>query len=86
MSHYSDRDDNGVGCLMLIFLIIFVLGGVFIAGEKSAKSELQREITVENNNELDDYVEAIKKLQLDYTIKNSGEKKKIIISLPRTAN
>ena len=86
MAYYSDRDDGGGGCLILIVLIIFVLGGMFIAGEKSAKSGLQREIIVENNNELNGYIEAIEKLQLDYTIKNSGKKKKIIISLPKTAN
>lgn len=81
MAHYSDRDNNGVGCLMLIILIIFVLGGVFITGEKSTKSRLRKEIIVENRNELNDYIESIEKLKLDYTIENSGEKKKIIISL-----
>ena len=76
MAHYSDRDNNGVGYLMLIILIIFVLGGVFITGEKSTKSRLRKEIIVENRNELNDYIESIEKLKLDYTIENSGEKKK----------
>ena len=86
MSYHTEKDNGngGCGCLAFIVLTMFLLGGVFIYGGKStAKSKPQKEIVVEDASSLTSYIEAAEKLELDYKIQNSGDKKKkIIIYLP----
>ena len=85
MSYQTEKNNGGGGCVIFIVLIMLLLGGVFLYdGEKSAaKNKPQKEIAVEDASSLANYIEAAEKLQLDYKIQNSGDKKKkIIIYLP----
>ncbi|MDO4872378.1 MAG: hypothetical protein Q4A27_03080 [bacterium] len=82
MAYYSDRDDGGEGCLLVIGVIFILLVLSFHFGASSSKGEIQKEIIVEDSSSLSSYVEAAEKLELDYKIQNSGDKKKIIIYLP----
>ena len=76
---YHDRSKDGEGfggCILAIALFFAILLLTFLFGKSIAS---KKEIIVENNN-LTSYVEAAEKLKLSYEIKNSGDKKKIIIS------
>lgn len=75
--HNHSKDDEGFGgCILAIALFFAILLLTFLFGKSIAS---KKEIIVENNN-LTSYVEAAEKLKLSYEIKNSGDKKKIIIS------
>lgn len=75
--HHSD-EDWGFGCIILTLAALSLLMlGMLLLGRSTAT----REVIVENSN-LTSYIEAAKKLKLDYKIEDSGDKKKIIISLP----
>ena len=79
MAYYNrSKDDEGFGGIISIITVLFslVLIGV-ILGRSMATT---RSIIVENSS-LTSYIEAAEKLKLDYKIENSGDKKKIIISL-----
>ncbi len=76
---YYDRSKDGEGfggCILAIALFFAILLLTFLFGKSTAS---KKEIIVENSN-LTSYVEAAEKLKLSYEIKNSGDKKKIIIS------
>ncbi len=76
---YHDRSKDGEGfggCILAIALFFAILLLTFLFGKSIAS---KKEIIVENSN-LTSYLEAVEKLDLKYTIENSGDKKKIIIS------
>ena len=76
--HNNSKDDEGFGgCILAIALFFAILLLTFIFGRSTVSSK--KEIIAENSN-LTSYVEAAEKLKLSYEIKNSGDKKKIIIS------
>lgn len=75
--HNNSKDDEGFGgCILAIALFFAILLLTFLFGKSIAS---KKEIIVENSN-LTSYVETAEKLKLSYEIKNSGDKKKIIIS------
>ncbi len=79
---YHDRSKDGEGfggCILAIALFFAILLLTFLFGKSIAS---KKEIIVENSN-LTNYVEAAEKLELDYKIENSGDKKKIIISFSK---
>lgn len=76
--HDHSKDDEGFGgCILAIALFFAILLLAFLFGSSTVSSK--KEIIVENSN-LTSYTEAAEKLKLSYKIKNSGDKKKIIIS------
>ena len=76
---YSNKD-SGFGDIVAPIAIFFsvMLIGV-ILGRSIAPT---REVIVENGS-LTSYIEAAEKLKLSYEVKNSGDKKKIIISFSK---
>ena len=78
MAYYNrSKDDEGFGGIISIIAVFFslIIIGV-ILGRSIATT---RSIIVENSS-LTSYIEAAEKLDLNYKIDNSGDKKKIIIS------
>ena len=79
--HDHSKDDEGFGgCILIISLFFSILLLMFQFGRSTVS--LKKEIIVENSN-LTSYIEAAEKLELDYKIENSGDKKKIIISFSK---
>ena len=78
--HNRSKDDEGFGgCILTITFFFSTLFIVFLLGRSTVS--LKKEIAVENN--IASYIEAAEKLKLSYEIKNSGDKKKIIISFSK---
>ena len=77
--HNNSKDDEGFGgCILTITFFFSTLFVMFLLGRSTVA---KKEIIIENSR-LPSYIEAAKKLELDYKIENSGagDKKKIIIS------
>ena len=74
---YSNKDSGFGGCILTTTFFFSILFVMFLFGKSTVSSK--KEIIVENSN-LTSYTEAAEKLKLSYKIKNSGDKKKIIIS------
>ena len=72
---YSNKDSGFGGVIVLVAFFFSILFIMFLLGRSTVA---KKEITVENN--IASYTEAAEKLKLSYEIKNSGDKKKIIIS------
>ena len=78
--HDRSKDSEGFGgCILTITFFFSTLFIVFLLGRSTVS--LKKEIAVENN--IASYIEAAEKLKLSYEIKNSGDKKKIIISFSK---
>ncbi|MDO4868143.1 MAG: hypothetical protein Q4A23_00560 [bacterium] len=74
---YSNKDSGFGGCILTITFFFSTLFVMFLLGRSTVA---KKEIIIENSR-LPSYIEAAKRLELEYKIENSGEKrKKIIIS------
>lgn len=73
---YSNKDSGFGGCILTIAFFFSTLFVVFLLGRSTGG---KKEIIIENSR-LPSYIEAAERLELEYKIKNYGDKKKIIIS------
>ena len=73
---YSNKDSGFGGCILTTTFFFSILFVMFLLGRSTVA---KKEIIIENSR-LPSYIEAAEKLDLNYKIENSGDKKKIIIS------
>ncbi len=75
---YSNKDSGFGGVIVLVAFFFSILFIMFLLGRSTVA---KKEIIIENSR-LPSYIEAAERLELEYKIENSGDKKKIIIHLP----